>query len=51
LNITTPAEDKIPLVDLSAQYAAHEAEFNAALKDCLTRSSFIGGPDHAAFAE
>ena len=46
-----PSQDRIPLVDLSAQYAAHEAEFNAALKDCLARTSFIGGPDHAAFAE
>ncbi len=41
--------NKIPLVDLKAQYEAHRAEFDAALQGCLDATSFIGGPDHAAF--
>lgn len=47
----TKTTDKIPLVDLGAQYKAHRAEFDAALADCLSHASFIGGHDHAAFAE
>jgi len=43
--------DKIPLVDLGAQHAALKPELDQALADCLSRSSFIGGPDHAALAE
>jgi len=42
---------KIPLVDLRAQYLAHKAEFDEAVNRCLAASSFIGGPDHEAFAE
>ncbi len=42
---------KIPLVDLHAQYRAYKDEFNAALERCVADSSFIGGPDHEAFAE
>ena len=45
------SENAIPLVDLSAQYHAHRDELDAALAACVERSSFIGGPDHAAFAE
>ncbi len=41
---------KIPLVDLQAQYQAHKQEFDAALAGCIGATSFIGGPDHAAFA-
>ncbi len=40
----------IPLVDLRAQYEAHREEFDAALAEVLARTSFIGGPDHKAFA-
>ncbi len=42
---------RIPLVDLHAQYRAHRQEFDAALHRCIESSSFVGGPDHAAFAE
>ncbi len=42
---------KIPLVDLRAQYLAYKDEFDAAIRDCLATSSFIGGPDHSALAE
>lgn len=42
---------RIPLVDLGAQYVAHKAEFDEAVSRCLAASSFIGGPDHDAFAE
>lgn len=42
---------KIPLVDLGAQYNAHKAEFDAALSECLSRTSFIGGPDHKALTQ
>ena len=42
---------KIPLVDLRAQYRAYKEEFDAALERCVTSSSFIGGPDHKAFAQ
>jgi dTDP-4-amino-4,6-dideoxygalactose transaminase len=41
----------IPLVDLGAQYRAHREELDAAVASCVARSSFIGGPDHRAFAE
>ncbi len=46
----TNTNQKIPLVDLGAQYQAHKAELDTALSECLSRSSFIGGPDHAALA-
>lgn len=42
---------RIPLVDLKAQYRAHETELHAALTRCLDATSFVGGPDHQAFAE
>jgi dTDP-4-amino-4,6-dideoxygalactose transaminase len=42
---------RIPLVDLSAQYHAHREQFDAALARCIASSSFIGGPDHKAFAQ
>lgn len=42
---------KIPLVDLGAQHAALKAELDEALARCAAASSFIGGPDHAAFAQ
>lgn len=41
----------IPLVDLKAQYLTHKAEFDEAVSRCLTATSFIGGPDHQAFAQ
>jgi dTDP-4-amino-4,6-dideoxygalactose transaminase len=40
----------IPLVDLKAQYQAYKQEFDDAIAGCLARTSFIGGPDHEAFA-
>lgn len=42
---------KVPLVDLHAQYLAHRDEFDAAIRGCLERSSFIGGPDHERFRQ
>lgn len=42
---------KIPLVDLHAQYIAYKEEFDQALAHCIETCSFIGGPDHQAFAE
>ncbi len=42
---------RIALVDLKAQYRAHEVELDAALTRCLEATSFVGGPDHQAFAE
>lgn len=41
--------DRVPLVDLRAQYEAHQDEFDAAVQGCLARSSFVGGSDHEAF--
>jgi len=41
--------DPIPFVDLHAQYVGHRQEFDAAIKACVERSSFIGGPDHEIF--
>lgn len=45
------AHDKIPLVDLYAQYQAHRDEFEAAVKACVERSSFIGGADYDSFRD
>jgi len=45
------ALQKIPLVDLRAQYLSHRDEFDRAVADCLLTSSFINGRDHSAFAE
>lgn len=42
---------KIPLVDLHSQYIAYKDEFDRALAGCLEACSFIGGPDHKAFAQ
>ncbi len=41
----------VPLVDLHAQYIAYKDEFDHALADFLEVCSFIGGPDHKAFAQ
>ena len=41
--------NKIPLVDLKAQYHAYKQEFDEAIQACLEHTSFIGGPDHEAF--
>jgi dTDP-4-amino-4,6-dideoxygalactose transaminase len=46
-----PSLQKIPLVDLRAQYHAHRAELDAAVAACLETTSFIGGAEHAAFAK
>jgi dTDP-4-amino-4,6-dideoxygalactose transaminase len=40
---------KIPFVDLSAQYAAHRSEFDAALAAVIARTAFIGGAPVAQF--
>src|SRR5210317_1251369 len=40
---------RVPFVDLSAQYAAHKAEFDAALAEVIARNAFIGGEPVAAF--
>ncbi len=42
---------RIPLVDLRAQYLRCQSEFDQAVVQCLDRTSFIGGPDHDAFAK
>ncbi len=42
---------RVRLVDLQAQYQSHKEEFDTALAQCLAKTSFIGGPDHKAFAE
>jgi dTDP-4-amino-4,6-dideoxygalactose transaminase len=41
--------NRVPLVDLRAQYQAHKAELDEALSRCLDNTSFIGGSDHQAF--
>ena len=41
----------IPFVDLRAQHDELRAELDAALRDAIDRSSFIGGPFVAAFEE
>jgi len=41
--------NKIPLVDLKAQYHAYKQEFDEAIQTCLENTSFIGGLDHEAF--
>lgn len=47
--------NKIPLVDLKAQYSHYKHEFDAAIEQCISSTSFIGGTAHgefrAAFAE
>ncbi len=40
----------IPLVDLAIQYHRYKPEFDKAMAACLETTSFVGGPDHAAFA-
>ena len=42
--------EHIPLVDLHAQYHRYQEEFDQAVAACLANTSFIGGPDHKAFA-
>jgi len=42
--------DKIPLVDLKAQYLRHKEEIDNAIQTCIGNTSFIGGPDHKALA-
>lgn len=42
-------DNKIPLVDLVAQYHAYKDEFDDALAGVIGRSAYIGGPDHTAF--
>jgi dTDP-4-amino-4,6-dideoxygalactose transaminase len=42
--------DKIPLVDLRAQYQRHREEFDAAVAHVVGDASFIGGAEHKAFA-
>ena len=44
-------DEKIPLVDLGAQYRACQGELDAALARVVASSAFIGGEEHAAFAE
>src|SRR5690242_20296501 len=34
---------RVPFVDLSAQYAAHRAEFDAAFAGVIAKTAFIGG--------
>jgi dTDP-4-amino-4,6-dideoxygalactose transaminase len=42
--------DKIPLVDLQAQYERYRPELDAAVEAVVRNTSFIGGADHDAFA-
>jgi dTDP-4-amino-4,6-dideoxygalactose transaminase len=46
---TAPAAEKIPLVDLNAQYQRYRDELDAAVARVVRDSSFIGGSEHAAF--
>ena len=46
-----PSADKIPLVDLNAQYQRHRGALDAAVARVVRDSSFIGGSEHAAFAK
>lgn len=41
---------RIPLVDLSAQHRGIKEDLEAAVRECVDRSSFIGGEDHDEFA-
>lgn len=41
---------EIPFVDLKAQYHAHRAEIDAAIRDVIESSSFIGGEFVTSFA-
>lgn len=43
--------EAIPLVDLKIQYLSLKKELDEALAQCLSHTSFIGGPDHKAFGE
>ncbi len=43
--------NKIPLVDLRAQYASIQAEVDAALRRVLETTAFINGPDVRAFED
>ncbi len=42
--------DKVPLVDLGAQYQHCRGELDAAVARVVHESAFIGGAEHAAFA-
>lgn len=44
------AAEKIPLVDLNAQYVQHRDVLDAAVARVLRDSSFIGGSEHTQFA-
>jgi len=46
---TSPPVEKIPLVDLNAQYQRYRGELDAAVARVVRDSSFIGGSEHAAF--
>ncbi len=43
------AGERIPLVDLSAQYSAYKKELDAALAGVIAASGFVGGASHTAF--
>jgi len=45
------AADKIPLVDLNAQYERYRAALDDAVQRVVATSSFIGGAEHKAFAD
>lgn len=40
---------RVPFVDLTAQYRAHQAEFDAAIADVIATTAFIGGAPVKAF--
>ncbi len=42
---------KIPLVDLKAQYAGIKSEVDAAIRDVIETTGFVGGPQVKAFEE
>jgi dTDP-4-amino-4,6-dideoxygalactose transaminase len=50
-NSALGATDKIPLVDLTAQYATIQPVVDAAIQRVIATTSFILGPDVAAFEE
>ncbi|MEJ2432515.1 MAG: DegT/DnrJ/EryC1/StrS family aminotransferase [Pseudolabrys sp.] len=45
------AAERIPLVDLQAQYRLYRGELDAAVARVVGDASFIGGTEHAAFAQ
>ena len=48
---TQQTGQKIPLVDLKAQYATIKSEIDLAIDGVINRTAFVGGPDLKDFEE